>query len=207
MSHRARRLLCFILLALLTGTARLRAEEASPYGINIHAPQGAELKLLLDRAQAAGLGWVRIDFLWAYVEPKQGVFDWSVYDNIVAAAQEVAAELSPSGAALQRRVPVTEDEPRTAYGEYGTGKVAIEALADGKTIAEVALKHDVHPNQVTEWRRQLIERAAGVFGGAAAPETPPVDLKVLHAKIGQLTLEKDFLEGALSKAGLLSAKR
>jgi transposase len=53
----------------------------------------------------------------------------------------------------------------------------------------------------------LIERAAGVFGGATAPETPPVDLKVLHAKIGQLTLENDFLEGALSKAGLLSAKR
>ena len=86
-------------------------------------------------------------------------------------------------------------------------KVAIEALADGKTIAEVALKHDVHPNQVTEWRRQLIERAAGVFGGATASQAPPVDLKALHAKIGQLALENDFLEGALSKAGLLSAKR
>lgn len=68
-------------------------------------------------------------------------------------------------------------------------------------------KHDVHPNQVTEWRRQLIERAAGVFGAAAAPEAPPVDLKALHAKIGQLTSENDFLEGALSKAGLLSGKR
>jgi transposase len=44
--------------------------------------------------------------------------------------------------------------------------VAIEALADGKTIAEIAHKHDVHPNQFTERRRQLIERAAGVFGGA-----------------------------------------
>jgi transposase len=85
--------------------------------------------------------------------------------------------------------------------------VAIEALADGKTIAEIAHKHDVHPNQVTEWRKQLMERAAGVFGGPVAPETAPVDLKVLHAKIGQLTLENDFLEGALTKAGLLSAKR
>jgi hypothetical protein len=52
-----------------------------------------------------------------------------------------------------------------------------------------------------------MERAAGVFGGAVAPEAPPVDLKALHAKIGQLTLENDFLEGALTKAGLLSAKR
>jgi transposase-like protein len=86
-------------------------------------------------------------------------------------------------------------------------KVAIDALGDGKTIAEIAQKHDVHPNQVSEWRRQLIERAAGVFGGAAPSDTPPVDLKVLHAKIGQLTLENDFLEGALSKAGLLSVKR
>jgi transposase-like protein len=86
-------------------------------------------------------------------------------------------------------------------------KVAIEALAEGKTIAEIAQKHDVHPNQVTEWRRQLMERAAGVFGAAMAPEVPPVDLKALHAKIGQLALENDFLESALSKAGLLSAKR
>jgi transposase len=97
--------------------------------------------------------------------------------------------------------------PRRNHSAAFKAKVAIDALADGKTIAEVALKHDVHPNQVTEWRRQLIERAAGVFGGATAPETPPVDLKALHAKIGQLTLENDFLEGALSKAGLLSVKR
>jgi transposase len=97
--------------------------------------------------------------------------------------------------------------PRRNHSAAFKAKVAIEALADGKTIAEVALKHDVHPNQVTEWRRQLIERAAGVFGGAAAPETPPVDLKDLQATIGLLTLATDFLHGALSKAGLLSAKR
>jgi transposase-like protein len=67
----------------------------------------------------------------------------------------------------------------------------------------------VHPNQVTEWRRQLLERATYVFDGGAgrAAAEPAVDLKALHAKIGQLTLENDFLEGALTKAGLLSAKR
>ena len=50
-------------------------------------------------------------------------------------------------------------------------------------------------------------RSPRLRGGAVAPEAPPVDLKALHAKIGQLTLENDFLEGALTKAGLLSAKR
>ena len=53
----------------------------------------------------------------------------------------------------------------------------------------------------------MLDGTAGLFGGGAAEATPPVDLKVLHAKIGELTLENDFLAGALSKAGLLSAKR
>ena len=70
--------------------------------------------------------------------------------------------------------------PRRNHSAAFKAKVAIEALADGKTIAEIAQKHDVHPNQVTEWRRQLMERAAGVFGGAVAPEAPPVDLKALR---------------------------
>jgi len=54
----------------------------------------------------------------------------------------------------------------------------------------------------------LFDGAADVFGsGASSAEAVPVDLKALHAKIGELTLENDFLEGALGKAGLLSAKR
>jgi transposase-like protein len=59
--------------------------------------------------------------------------------------------------------------PRRNHSAAFKAKVAIEALADGKTIAEIAQKHDVHPNQVTEWRRQLMERAAGVFGGRWRP--------------------------------------
>ena len=64
----------------------------------------------------------------------------------------------------------------------------------------------MHPNQITNWKRQLNERAAEVFDKASAND-PPVDVKAMHAKIGQQTLENDFLESALTKAGLLSAKR
>jgi transposase len=61
-------------------------------------------------------------------------------------------------------------------------------------------------SQINDWKNQLLERAASVFGAESA-SAPPVDLKELHAKIGQLALENDFLSGALTKAGMLSAKR
>ena len=88
-------------------------------------------------------------------------------------------------------------------------KVALAAIKGEKTLAELAQQYDVHANQITAWKAQLAEGAAGVFGAdaAGAEATPAVDLKLLHAKIGELALENDFLAGALSKAGLLSAKR
>lgn len=88
-------------------------------------------------------------------------------------------------------------------------KVALAAVKGEKTVAELAQQYDVHPSQITAWRAQLLEGAAGVFG-TGAPEgagESAVDIKTLHAKIGELTLANDFLSGALSKAGLLSAKR
>ncbi len=88
-------------------------------------------------------------------------------------------------------------------------KVALAAIKGEKTLAELAKLFDVHPAQITAWKAQLQEGAAGVFGAGptAGEAAPAIDLKALHAKIGELTLEKDFLSGALSKAGLLSAKR
>mgnify|MGYP006322838643 FL=1 len=85
-------------------------------------------------------------------------------------------------------------------------QVAIAALKGDKTLAELAQQHDVHPNQITDWKTQLMERSAQVFGDGTAKAAEP-DLKTLHAKIGQLTLENDSLEGALTKAGLLSARK
>ena len=87
-------------------------------------------------------------------------------------------------------------------------KVALAAIKGDRTLAQLAEQFDVHPNQITTWKAQLEGGAADVFGvGSTAPIIPAVDVKSLHAKIGELTLENDFLEGALTKAGLLSAKR
>ncbi|HKC26084.1 MAG TPA: dockerin type I domain-containing protein [Thermoanaerobaculia bacterium] len=72
------------LAALFLGTP-LRAAD-SPYGINAHAPQGADLAALFDAAKAARIGWVRIDFAWSAVERSPGDFDFSVYDALVSAA-------------------------------------------------------------------------------------------------------------------------
>ena len=87
-------------------------------------------------------------------------------------------------------------------------KVAMAALKGDRTLAELAQAFDVHANQITQWRTELLEGAAGVFDGRTHEAAAPApDLRALHAKIGELTLENDFLEGALIKAGMLSAKR
>ena len=96
--------------------------------------------------------------------------------------------------------------PRRNHTPVFKSKVALAALKGDKTVVELAQPFDVHPNQITQWKNQLLERAAGAFEGGTEKE-PPVDIKALHAKIGELTLENDFLESALTKAGLLSAKR
>ena len=99
--------------------------------------------------------------------------------------------------------------PRRNHTPAFKSKVALAAVRGEQTLGELAQHFDVHANQIKQWRDQLLEGAAGVFGSStkSSPPVPNIDVKTLHAKIGELALENDFLETALTKAGLLSAKR
>ena len=97
--------------------------------------------------------------------------------------------------------------PRRNHSADFKAKVALAAIRDDRTLVELASQFDVHPNQITQLKTQLLERAAEAFGAGIGATEKPVDLKMLHAKIGELALGNDFLEGALAKAGLPGAKR
>ena len=75
---------------------------------------------------------------------------------------------------------------RRTHSATFKARVALAALREDKTMAQLCQEFDLHANQITEWKRQLVERAGDVFGGSGAE--PAVDLDPLHAKIGQLTL-------------------
>src|SRR5690242_3388789 len=84
--------------------------------------------------------------------------------------------------------------PRRNHTPAFKAKVALAAVKGEKTLAELAQQFDVHANQITTWKAQLLDGAAGVFGSEprAASTAPAVDVKTLHAKIGELTLTNDF---------------
>jgi len=90
--------------------------------------------------------------------------------------------------------------PRRNHTAAFKAKVALAAVKGEKTLAELAQQFDVHPNQVTAWKAQLEGGASDVFGaGSPATAAPAVDVKSLHAKIGELTLENDFLARGLAR--------
>ena len=100
--------------------------------------------------------------------------------------------------------------PRRNHTPSFKAKVALAAVKGEKTMAELSQEFDVHANQIKQWKDQLLEGVTGIFGAETrvGDQAPAMDVKTLHAKIGQLTLENDFLAGALTKAGVLgSAKR
>jgi hypothetical protein len=80
----------------------------------------------------------------------------------------------------------------------GQAKVALSAVKGERTLAELAQPYEVHATRITQWRTQLLESAADIFGAEARPAEPEIGVKTLHAKIGELTLTNDFLSGALS---------
>lgn len=98
--------------------------------------------------------------------------------------------------------------PRRNHSPAFKAKVALAALKGDRTMSELATQFDLHPNQIKQWKDQLLEGVTGVFDDTPkATKEPQIDVKSLHAKIGQLALENDFLEGALDKAGLLPSAR
>ena len=99
--------------------------------------------------------------------------------------------------------------PRRNHSPAFKSKVALAAIKGDRTMSELAWQFDVHPNQIKQWKDQLLDGIHSVFDdGLKKDKGPEIDFKSLHAKIGQLTLENDFLAGALDKAGLLpGAKR
>jgi transposase-like protein len=99
--------------------------------------------------------------------------------------------------------------PRRNHSPAFKAKVALAALRGDAPLTELADRFDVHANQITQWKTQLVAHAAAVFGseGGSPSAAPAVDVKALHAKIGQQALEIDFLAGALGKSPGPSAKR
>jgi transposase len=95
--------------------------------------------------------------------------------------------------------------PRRNHSAAFKAKVALEAMKEEQTLVELSERFEVHPNQITEWKKLLMERASEVFDkGKPSKE---LDIKELHAKIGQLALENDFLSNALGRIHGPSAKK
>jgi transposase-like protein len=96
--------------------------------------------------------------------------------------------------------------PRRNHGAAFKAKVALEAIKGEQTMVELTERFQVHPNQITEWKRQLMERAEVVFAKDKKTTEGP-SVTELHAKIGQLAMENDFLSVALGRIAEPSARK
>lgn len=90
---------------------------------------------------------------------------------------------------------------RKRYSAEFKAKVALEAIRGEQTINELAARYELHPNMITNWKLQAIENMSAAFSGASerSIKADEAQIKELHAKIGQLTVERDFLAKAFGK--------
>lgn len=98
-------------------------------------------------------------------------------------------------------------KPRRNHSAAFKARVALEAIRGEKTVAEIAAHHEVHATQITAWKTQLLENATAIFGGEAVAADGKERIRELHEKIGELTVERDFLHDALGKFPGSSGKR
>ncbi|MGR9054559.1 IS3 family transposase (plasmid) [Rhizobium leguminosarum] len=98
--------------------------------------------------------------------------------------------------------------PRRNHSPAFKAKVALAAIRGEQTLVELSQQFDVHANQIKQWKDQLLEGATGVFGeeAKAEPAGPTVDVKTLHAKIGELTLENGFFIRCARQGGIAGRK-
>ena len=144
--------------------------------------------------------------------------DWEhprefVQENLAIELRSGRAKLdSPLGDTAPRQhdqggVPTMPRRPRRNHSPAFKAKVALEAIKGEEPLIAIAERFDVHPNQITKWKRQLLDGAAAVFGEDEKAKEEGPSIAELHAKIGELTMENDFLSGALGRMSGTSAKR
>lgn len=97
--------------------------------------------------------------------------------------------------------------PRRNHSAAFKARVALEAIRGEKTVAEIAAHHEVHPNQVTAWKTEALQNLAAIFGGNVVADEAKEQIRELREKVGELTMERDFLHDALGKFPGPSGKR